>query len=298
MITPFGRQAMREFQQIDVFTRHAGDGNPLAVVLDAHGLDDAAMQRFAAWTNLSETTFLLPPTQPGADYRVRIFSPRTEMPFAGHPSVGTAWAALHSGRITPRDGRLVQECGAGLLPLIVEGEAGAWRIHVRAPRAVIADPTASEWHWLADALDRSLLASPDAIRRIDNGPVWWVAHLRAADEVRRLSPRLREIAHMCTKTDAAGLAVFARTDADDTAVVTRAFCPADGIDEDPVTGSANAAIGAWLYAQGQLAGTQGYRASQGREVGRDGVVHVRPDAAGDIWIGGDCVGVISGQLRW
>src|SRR5512147_107191 len=123
----------RRFLQLYVFAPRLLEGNPLAVIVDAEGLDAETMQRLARWTNLSETTFVLPPTQPGADYRVRIFTPRQELPFAGHPSVGTAHAVLLRGLVPPRDGGLVQECGAGLLPLRIEGDGGDRRIHVRAP---------------------------------------------------------------------------------------------------------------------------------------------------------------------
>jgi hypothetical protein len=136
------RMTKRNFLQLDVFASAPGRGNPLAVVLDAADLDSAVMQTIAAWLNLSETTFVLPTTQPGADYRLRIFTPGQELPFAGHPSVGTAHAMIERGLVTPRDGRLVQECGAGLLPIRVDGEGRQRRLHVRAPRGAerTADP--------------------------------------------------------------------------------------------------------------------------------------------------------------
>src|SRR6476661_8900266 len=125
---------LRRYLQLDVFAQSPGAGNPLGVVFDAAGMDAASMQAFAAWTNLSETIFLLPP-QSAADYRVRIFTPRQELPFAGHPSVGAAWAAVEGGLVSAREGALVQECAAGLLPVRVDGGAGDMRVHVRAPRA-------------------------------------------------------------------------------------------------------------------------------------------------------------------
>src|SRR6187549_515609 len=131
----------RRFVQLDVFAHRPGTGNPLAVVLDAGGFDAAAMQAFAHWTNLSETTFVLPPQAPGASYRVRIFTPRSELPFAGHPSVGTAHALLEAGRVAPLDGRLLMECAAGLLPVRVEGDGDARVVSVRAPRAHEVDTT-------------------------------------------------------------------------------------------------------------------------------------------------------------
>lgn len=159
----------RRFLELDVFASAPGRGNPLAVVVEASGLDSPAMQSIAVWLNLSETTFLQPATQPCADYRVRIFTPRQELPFAGHPSVGTAHAALACGLATPRDGRLVQECGAGLLPVRVEGDGPQRRIHVRAPRGVerLAEPAAV----LTSPGTGPLGSLRPAV--IDNGPRWW-----------------------------------------------------------------------------------------------------------------------------
>ncbi|HET9835228.1 MAG TPA: PhzF family phenazine biosynthesis isomerase, partial [Rhodanobacteraceae bacterium] len=142
----------RRYAVMDVFTARPLQGNPLAVVVDAQGLDSGTMQRFAAWTNLSETTFLLPPTQPGADYRVRIFTPRSELPFAGHPSVGSAFVAIESGLVNVGKRELVQECAAGLLPVRIEGEGASRRIHVRAPAAKLAAEDATLAPTLGDAL--------------------------------------------------------------------------------------------------------------------------------------------------
>ncbi|WP_440223046.1 PhzF family phenazine biosynthesis protein [Dokdonella sp. MW10] len=285
----------RPFLQLDVFTDRAGAGNALAVVLDGDGFDTATMQRFAAWTNLSETTFLLPSTDAGADYRVRIFTPRQELPFAGHPSVGSAFAALDAGLVVPRDGRLVQQCAAGLLPVRIDGEGASRRVHVRAPRASWRDADAAEREGLRIALAGADVGTP---RLVDNGPLWWCVAMRDEAAVRGLVPDLAAMAAFTLGNAAVGVAVYAATGGDP-AVVVRAFCPADGIPEDPVTGSANAAIGALLTADGVLAdlGTP-YRASQGREVGRDGVVEVGIDADGEVWIGGRCVVAIRGTLDW
>lgn len=283
----------RRFLQLDVFADRPGAGNPLAVVVDAEGLDAAAMQAFANWTNLSETIFLLPPGD-GADYRVRIFTPRQELPFAGHPSVGAAWAAIESGRADGAKAALVQDCAAGLLPVQVGPERG---ITVRAPRARrIAAPSAS-----APRLERALagLARGGIDAALwDNGPKWWVVELADEDTVRRMRPDLAAIAEL-TGDSAVGLAVFATAPPGaGHDIVVRAFCPADGIPEDPVTGSANAAIGAALADAGRIAPGDRYRASQGREVGRDGVVDVRVDADGEVWIGGRVQPVIRGTVAW
>ena len=290
---------MFDLALIDVFTDRAGAGNALAVVFDADVLDTAAMQRFATWINLSETTFVLAPTVTGADYRVRIFTPGRELPFAGHPSVGTAWALLRTGRLQARDGELAQECAAGLLPMRVDGDGDAARVTVRAPRARLRVAEAREDTLLDAAVPPALRAARGTPWRSDNGPVWWLIELRDEAAVRLLAPDLPRVAEACTATGAVGVAVFALASGPGTAVVVRALCPADGIPEDPVTGSANAAIGALLQHEGRIGGIgRRYRASQGRELGRDGIVEVEIDDDGDVWIGGACVAAVRGQLRW
>ena len=283
----------RDFLQLDVFASARGCGNPLAVVFDADGLDAAAMQAIAAWLNLSETTFVLPPTQAGADYRLRIFTPRQELPFAGHPSVGTAHAVLERGIVSSHEGRLVQECAAGLLPLRVEGVGSQRRLHVRAPRAAerVGDPAA-------------VLASLRGVRLgqvrpalVDNGPRWWCIELADEAAVRTLVPDLEPMARASIATGAVGIAVFARCRDRPFELVVRAFVPADGIPEDPVTGSANAAIAAWLNENDALPALR-YLSSQGREVGRDGIVECAVDPDGEVWIGGQTQTVITGALHW
>ena len=284
----------RRYAVMDVFTARPLQGNPLAVVVDAQGLDSEAMQRFAAWTNLSETTFLLPPTQAGADYRVRIFTPRSELPFAGHPSVGSAFVAIESGLVDAGKRVLVQECAAGLLPVRVEGAGAARRVHVRAPKAKLAEEDAALPRALSDALG----ASVHAARNVCNGPWWIVTDLRDESAVRTLHPDMQAIAALTRRLGAVGVSVFGHARGEPGfAMVVRAFCPADGIPEDPVTGSANAAIAAYLHAMGRLDEFgHRYRASQGREVGRDGMVEVAVDDEGEAWIGGECVMVVMGSV--
>jgi PhzF family phenazine biosynthesis protein len=283
----------RAYLQLDVFARARGCGNPLGVVLDAEDLDASSMQAIAAWLNLSETTFVLRPTQAGADYRLRIFTPRQELPFAGHPSVGTAHAVLERGLVAPRDGRLVQECTAGLLPLRIDGDGGQRRLHVRAPRGVEreGDP--------ATVMSSLRGAARGTLRPalIDNGPRWWCIELADEADVRTLSPDLAAMSTASVATGAVGVAVFARCRNQSYALAVRAFVPADGIPEDPVTGSANAAIAAWMHANDALP-ARSYLASQGREVGRDGIVECAVDAAGDVWIGGQTQTVVAGTLAW
>lgn len=283
----------RRYLQMDVFADRPGLGNPLGVVLDSEGLDSRTMQQLAAWLNLSETTFVLPSGSAEADYGLRIFTPRQELPFAGHPSVGTAHALLSIGAVQPRGGALAQECAAGVLPLRVEKVDGVCHVHVRAPRASLlaADVTA-----LAGCLPGVRLGSLGAAL-VNNGPIWGCVELADEAAVRSLQPDLDAISTWSTASAAVGLAVFARCRDQPYAIVVRAFVPADGISEDPVTGSANAAIAAWMHSASALPAPC-FRSSQGRELGRDGVVEIQVDAQGQVWIGGQTQTVITGEIEW
>lgn len=286
----------RRFMQIDVFSREPMKGNPLAVVIDGDGLDDATMRAFARWTNLSETAFLLKPTEPEADYRVRIFTPQQELPFAGHPSVGSAYAAIEAGWVPAGKSRLVQQCAAGLLPVSVEGLGCARTIYVQAPTATVQRVDDVVRNTLSRALRGALDDAPLGL--VNNGPHWWVCDLQDASVVRALQPDLAAIATLCTQHGGVGVSVFGREHGTEAAIAVRAFCPADGIPEDPVTGSANAAIMAFLADRGDTSFGNHYRASQGREVGRDGYVEVMRDPlSGNITIGGQCVPLIRGHLE-
>ncbi|MFK3646920.1 PhzF family phenazine biosynthesis protein [Lysobacter enzymogenes] len=285
--------SLRRYLQLDVFAHRIGAGNPLAVVFDAQGLDDAAMQSFAAWMHLPETVFLLPP-EPGADYRARIFTPVRELDFAGHPSVGAAWAVLDAGRVAAGRETMVQQCAAGLLPVQVAHDATGPRVSIRTPRAA---PVALE----ADAAGLAAALRglpPGALRPAlwDNGARWWLAEVADARALREWRPDLAAIAAL--RGDALGLALFAPGDVAGCARTVRAFCPADGFAEDPVTGSANAAIASALLADGRLRAGDSYGASQGREVGRDGRVELRIDGDGAVWIGGQVQPVIRGSVEW
>lgn len=295
--TPTTMPSPRRFLQLDVFANRLLDGNPLAVIVDATGLDGDAMQRIARWTNLSETTFLLPPTQAQADYRVRIFTPRQELPFAGHPSVGSAYAAIEAGLVPAGKTALLQECAAGLLPVQVIGEGPSRIVHVQAPPAQLTAVDDTLRAHLGAALHVELVQEQTC--HADNGPHWIICDLREAASVRSLQPDMGAIARLCEQHEAIGISVFGREHGEDVAMAVRAFCPADGIPEDPVTGSANAAIMAWLATRSDRAGYGlRYRASQGREVGRDGYVEVAHDpASGAITIGGACVIGVRGGLH-
>ncbi|MDA3915047.1 PhzF family phenazine biosynthesis protein [Oleiagrimonas sp.] len=285
----------RRYAEIDVFTAEPLLGNPLAVIIDSEGLDGARMQHIANWLNFSETTFLLPPTTPQADYRVRIFTPRQELPFAGHPSVGSAYVAMTSGRVRADARTLVQECAAGLLPVRVEGEDSQRKIHVRAPEATRNALSEADADALAQALGARFVRPPG---NVCNGPNWLTCDLGESPAVRALRPDMITLASITDRLGAVGACVFGRTLDGIADMAVRAFCPADGIPEDPVTGSANAAIAHDLFAHdGLQAYGRRYRASQGREVGRDGSVEIEVDADGKIHVGGACTLVVQGTLH-
>jgi PhzF family phenazine biosynthesis protein len=268
------------FKQVDVFTARPFYGNPVAVVIGAEGLDAAAMQRIAAWTNLSETTFLLPPTHPSASYKLRIFTPRQELPFAGHPTIGSAHAALESGFVKAAGGKLKQECGAGVLDLTVEES----RIYVRAPEPKF-NPVEAPLFGKAQAL------------RVDVGPIWVVVDLGNAQAVDELDPDMPAIEELSHVFHATGVTVFGRTGSAAMPIHVRSFAPAHGVPEDPVCGSGNVSVGAFLRQTGLLKEFgPSYTARQGMQVGRDGRVQVRVSADA-IQIGGEAVTCVDGKLR-
>ncbi len=286
------------FKQVDVFTGQPFLGNPVAVVLDADDIDPARMQRIAAWTNLSETTFVLRPSSASADYRLRIFTPTGELPFAGHPTVGSAHAVLESGILPSESRSLRQECLAGVLPLTVDGTGADRRIFVRVPETKVV----GTYEASADAISAALgapIAKRPAPMAIDVGPVWLVVHIEDVDSVRRLEPDMAAVAKLSHDLGVIGVAVFSRRSRDDgTAVHVRCFAPAVSIPEDPVTGSGNATIARYLAETGMLKDiSDEYVASQGTEMGRDGRVHVRVSDDGRvIEIGGRSVTVIDGEI--
>ncbi|MCG2585207.1 PhzF family phenazine biosynthesis protein [Massilia sp. TS11] len=271
------------FTQVDVFTSQALLGNPVAVVHGAAGLSTEQMQTFARWTNLSETTFLLPPTQAGADYRLRIFTPGGELPFAGHPTLGSCHAWLEAGGQPADPQRIVQECEVGLVP--IRRDAG--RLAFGAPPLRRSGPLSAPL--LVDIAD-GLGIAPDAIRGhqwVDNGPGWCAVMLASAEEVRALQPDFARLAQL--RLGVVGpQAPGAGTDFE-----VRAFVVPLGVPEDPVTGSLNAGLAQWLIGAG-LAPSR-YVAAQGSALGRAGRVHVECDGA-DIWVGGDTVSCIRGSL--
>jgi predicted PhzF superfamily epimerase YddE/YHI9 len=287
----------RQYKVVDVFGMGPLQGNPVAVVLDADELDTAAMQAIASWTNLSETTFLLRPTRADADYRLRIFTPRSELPFAGHPTLGSAHAALEAGRVVPRHGRLVQECGVGLVELPVEGVGDAMRLQFKLPPAKLSPLGAVDIEELEGVLGQHLVRET-APAIVDVGPRWVIAQLQSADAVVALKPDFVRSAAFEQRLGVTGITVFAGKASGNSDIEVRSFAPSDGVDEDPVCGSGNGSVAAFRLARG-LVPEKGvsYVASQGRCVGRDGRVDVRIDAAGLISLGGACVTAVDGFLR-
>ena len=286
------------FKQVDVFTTRPFYGNPVAVVLNASGLDAEDMQRIAAWTNLSETTFVLPETVAGADYRLRIFTPRQELPFAGHPTIGSAHAILESGLVKPVAGRLVQECGAGLLNLRIEGAGAEQRIFVKVPQPKVQPVDATLYLAIHAALGvQSIGDTPPLL--VNVGPVWMVVNVGNAETVNNLRPDLAAIAQLSTQLHMVGITVFGRTLATDPALCVRSFAPACGVPEDPVCGSGNASVAAFLAHAGMPdAIGHHYVASQGRALGRDGRVWVHVNRADfSVEIGGASVTCIDGTLQ-
>jgi PhzF family phenazine biosynthesis protein len=286
----------RPFRQVDVFTTQAYLGNPVAVVLDGAGLSDAAMQAFANWTNLSETTFVLPATDPAADYQLRIFTPRTELPFAGHPTLGSAYAMLEARLVAPRGGVLTQQCKVGLIAVSVPGDWQSAGLSFQLPSHQIDPAPDAENLVLAMGSRGAPVAAPVIV---NVGPRWVIAQLPREGDVRSLTPDLAALAAYDRRHGTTGLTVFAPLDGDAGAtggIVVRSFAPTDGLAEDPVCGSGNGSVAAYRLATGAMANGDNYTASQGREMGRDGVVRVAYREGG-IHVGGCCITAISGTVE-
>lgn len=282
---PPGPASWRPFRQVDVFASIPHRGNPVAVVHDADGLDDAAMAAFARWTNLSETTFLLAPGNAAADYRVRIFTPGGELPFAGHPTLGSCHAWLEAGGEPARDGLIVQECGLGPVTVRRDGAGLAFA----APPLRRSGPLDAV---LLERIRTALGLRVDEVRDhqwVDNGPGWCAVLLRDAQRVLALRPDFAALG------DIALGVVGPHPAAHDCDFEVRAFVPSLGVPEDPVTGSLNAGIAQWLIDAGVA--PKRYRASQGAALGREGRVTVERRER-ETWIGGATVTCIQGELRF
>ena len=302
----------RPFKQVDVFTDQPYFGNPLAVVMDGSGLDDAHMQRFAAWTNLSETTFLLPPTDASADYRVRIFTPGGELPFAGHPTLGSCHSWLQAGGQPRGKDFIVQECKQGLVK--IRRELGTQRLAFAAPPVKRSAPSPTLLAHVAAALGVKA-TQIQAAQLLDNGPVWLGLLLDSSDTVLQLRPDHRALDQLKANVGVAGTyagpessQLISRANREARAfnakeqprassapdIEVRVFVPAMGVNEDPVTGAFNAALAQWLIADCHA--PERYLASQGVCLGRAGQVYIERDASGQVWVGGDSVTCIDGSV--
>ena len=275
----------RTFTQVDVFTDTPLLGNPLAVVHDAQGLSDAQMQTFARWTNLSETTFLLPPAEAAADYRVRIYTPGGELPFAGHPTLGSCHAWLQAGGVARSADEVVQQCGVGLVRIRRDGA----RLSFAAPPLRVAD--------VDDALLAPVLAALGVSRSklvaaqwLDNGPQWLGLLLEDAATVLAIEPD-----HHALKGLAKVGVVAPHAAGADCQFEVRAFAASIGVPEDPVTGSLNAGLAQWLIGRG--AAPASYVAAQGARLGRAGRVHIAHEGA-TLWVGGASVSVVRGEVAF
>jgi PhzF family phenazine biosynthesis protein len=305
----------RPFKQVDVFTATPYLGNPLAVVLDGSELTTESMQHFAQWTHLSETTFILPPSVAGADYRVRIFTPEAELPFAGHPTLGSCHAWIQAGG-TPKNGdEIVQECAIGLIRIRREGT----RLVFAAPPLQRSLPEAAQLAQVAEALGlkaRQIVAA----QLLDNGPLWLGLLLDSPQTVLELTPDHPALKQIGIKVGVAGIEpeqaannLIARsnrearafgnrannasdlTALDASELEVRAFAAPLGVLEDPVTGSLNASLAQWLIAEDHL--PKRYIAAQGTCMSRAGRVHLSQDDTGQVWVGGDVVTCIDGQVE-
>ena len=313
----------RRFKQVDVFTDTAYLGNALAVVIDGEGLSGETMQRFARWTNLSETTFLLPPTEAAADYRVRIFTPGGELPFAGHPTLGSCHAWLEAGGQAHTAGQVVQQCAVGLVTIQRERQLDA----KRPERLAFAAPTLRRSQAEPALLDAVAVAlglpaqQILAAQMLDNGPVFLGLLLDSPETVLQLTPDHAALIKLNIKVGVAGIyaddsasappligrinreaAAFKtaasrskKQTADETPQLeVRGFCAATGINEDPVTGSLNASLAQWLIGEENL--PERYLASQGVCIGRAGQVYIDRDAGGQVWVGGQSISCIDGSV--
>ncbi len=287
----------RRYVVVDVFTARPLLGNPVAVVLDAEGLDTKAMQAIAHWTNLSETTFVLPPALAEADYRLRIFTPGSELPFAGHPTLGSAHAILQSGLVKPRrSDRFVQQCEIGTVEVTFEERGGARQLTLGLPQAQINPLSTADVAELKTIFGcgGQIVTAPAVV---NVGAKWTVLHLRDATAILGLRPDLARLADFERRLGITGVTAFGAHACGDAAIEVRTFAPSCGVNEDPVCGSGNGSVAVFQWERGLLPSNgSNYVASQGRCVGRDGRVHVSVDGSGQVRVGGACVTCVQGVL--
>jgi PhzF family phenazine biosynthesis protein len=288
---------MRSFKQVDVFTNVPFQGNPVAVVLDAQGLDTAQMQKIARWTNLSETTFVFPPSSTTADYLVRIFTPESELPFAGHPTIGTAYALLESELIQAKNGKLIQECKAGLIDLYVDDSNGVTSISFDLPKqtvTVLNDEEIAELNLILGVK----VDEQSRPRIVDVGARWLVAQLSSAESVLKVSADFERMKVQDARFKITGVTIFGRhAEGMHSQIEVRSFAPNVGVDEDPVCGSGNGCVAAFIRDT-NLIETIGasYLASQGKAVGRAGLIQIDITDS-SVRVGGSAVTCIDGVIN-
>ncbi|MCW7762806.1 PhzF family phenazine biosynthesis protein [Photorhabdus luminescens] len=285
------------FKQVDVFTHRPFKGNPVAVVMDAQALSPIQMQGIANWTNLSETTFILPAENPLADYRVRIFTPSSELPFAGHPTIGTAHALLEAGLIQAREGRIVQECEAGLITLnVTEIESGQQSITFELPEPTITllntEQTDRLENILGCQLDRVLTPA-----LIDVGARWIVAHTAGAEAVLATEPDYAKLYEHDTQMNITGVCLYGNyREGAEADIEVRSFAPSCGVNEDPVCGSGNGSVAAFMrHHKVTMIDDKVVHSSQGKKLGRQGSVWLS-HSDGKIFVGGSAVTCINGAI--
>ena len=284
---------LRDYRVVDAFSDRPLLGNPVAVILNAEGLDTAQMQAVARWTNLSETTFVLPPSTPEADYRLRIFTPGSELPFAGHPTLGTAHALIEAGLATPREGKVVQECGVGLVDVAIQNIDGQTGLALTMPEARFTPLSDEDAKELALIMGTRLNSAPISV---DVGPVWLVAETESPEDLLALTPDYDRCAALERRLGITGVSLFARTEGEN--IEVRSFAPSCGVNEDPVCGSGNGAIAAYRRHTGQMpAASWAYSSQQGRCVGREGQISLSVDAKGKLTVGGQCITTVRGTIN-
>lgn len=275
----------RPFAQVDVFSSRPYHGNPVAVVLNAEGISDAIMLQIARWTNLSETTFILPPTRQDADYRLRIFTPGGELPFAGHPTLGSAHAWLENGGTPNSTGMIIQECEAGLVQILQRGDTLAFE----APPTLRSGDIDEDYRSRLIAACGLLPQQVVSHQWVDNGPGWAILRVATAQEVLAIEPDFSLV------PDAMVGVIGAYPQGSPQDFEIRAFAPRIGVIEDPVCGSLNASVGQWFIRSGVVNGS--YRVSQGQKLGRAGEIIITPDESGHIWVSGRTHTLFRGTAR-
>lgn len=278
----------RKYKVIDVFSSTPFLGNPLAVILNAEGLTDDQMQTIARWTNLSETTFVFKPKSKEADYFLRIFTPENELPFAGHPTLGSAHAIIEAGICTPKNGKLVQECGVGLVSINCEST----KLTLQMPTSKQRLLTNEEIAELSSILGCKVLLNPTPAI-IDVGICWAIAEVESINTLLNIKPNFVKSADFERRLDVTGLSIYS---AEGKNVEVRSFAPSTGCNEDPVCGSGNGSVAIFRLNAGQITQGSTYTARQGRKVKRDGYITISVNSNNEVFVGGDCITGLDGNL--